>query len=143
MGNLIYLFYPAALADHCGSPCRACRLSPLALCLIPSLSQLSRTSSFRHQYTLPAPQQMLCLYMAVSAQPRRRIPFKRLGGCHSDSRLGLLPHIGCPLCRLTSPARPPARQIYICSLSVIGGREGLGETLALRVLHGVCFQRNI
>lgn len=60
--------------------------------------------------------------MAVSAQPRRRIPFKRLGGCHSDSRPGLLPHIGCPLRRLTSPAR----QIYIRSLSVIGERGGRG-----------------
>lgn len=141
MGNFIHLsILPSSpcgrpVASHVGPA------TPLALCLIPSLSQLSRTSSFRHQYTLPAPQQMLCLYMAVSAQPRRRIPFKRLGGCHSDSRLGLLPHIGCPLCRLASPARRPVRFIY-ASLRVIGG-GGRGETLALGVLRGVCFQRNI
>lgn len=77
---------------------------------------------------------MLCLYMAVSAQPRRRIPFKRLGGCHSDSRLS-----SCPTLAARSAASP-ARQIYICSGLCDRGR---GETLALAVLRGVCFQRNI
>lgn len=52
---------------------------------------------------------MLCLYIAVSAQPRRRIPFKRLCGCHSRARSS-----SCPTLVAQSVALPPAPQIYIC-----------------------------
>lgn len=61
---------------------------------------------------------MLCLYMAVSAQPRRRIPFKRLGGCHSDSRSSSGPTLVA-----RSLSRPTVRQIYIqfAVVCVMGG----------------------
>lgn len=43
---------------------------------------------------------MLCLYMAISTQPRRRIPFKHLGGCcHSNSDCSSLPHNGSAVCQ--------------------------------------------
>lgn len=76
---------------------------PLLLCR----SFLVQPDVFITACTPPASQQMLCLYMAVSAQPRRRIPFKRLAGCHSDSRSSSCPTWVCAL------SRPTVRQIYI------------------------------
>lgn len=78
--------------------------------------------------TPPASQQMLCLYIAVSAQPRRRIPFKRLRGCHSDSRSS-----SCPTLVAQSVARLPAcltaGQIYIqhAAVCVIGAQGNISS----------------
>lgn len=76
-------------------------------------SFLVQSDVFITAYTPPASQQMLCLYMAVSAQPRRRIPFKRLGGCHSDSRSS-----SCPTLVAQSVARLSVRFIYSTLWSV-------------------------
>lgn len=76
---------------------------PLLLCL----SFLVQPDVFITACTPPASQQMLCLNMAVSAQPRRRLPFKRLAGCHSDSRSS-----SCPTW-VRALSRPTVRQIYI------------------------------
>lgn len=77
------------------------------------LSFLVQSDVFITACTPPASQQMLCLYMAVSAQPRRRIPFKRLGGCHSDSRSS-----SCPTWVAQSVARLSVRFIYSTLWSV-------------------------
>lgn len=81
----------------------------------PSLcrSFLVQSDVFITACTPPASQQMLCLYMAVSAQPRRRIPFKHLGGCHSDSRSS-----SCPTLVAQSVARLSVRFIYSTLWSV-------------------------
>lgn len=105
-------FYPQ---PSIGYPCRACSRDSAPLSRSPSLcrSFLVQSDVFITACTPPASQQMLCLYMAVSAQPRRHIPFKRLGGCHSDSRSS-----SCPTLVAQSLTQLSVRFIYSTLWSV-------------------------